>query len=169
MPDDDLRSQLVDLIDGAADPVTFDEIRVHAPPRRRARGRATGVVAVAAVLVVALGAAVAIARDRHTTLTGVPQPVATTPTVAPTAVDVAQLPKLPASAIETFHLPRNLQVSHAVAAFGSLWLVGYQDCGPGYCPPPPRLYRLDRGVGTLEGIPGVAADGLGVVYGDGSL
>ena len=108
MPDDDLRSQLVDLIDGAADPVTFDEIRVHAPPRRRARGRVTGVVAVAAVIAIALGVAAAITRERHTAVK--PTPATVAPTVTPTGVDVAQLPKLPASAIETFHLPTNLEV-----------------------------------------------------------
>ena len=57
MTDDDLRSQLVDLIDTAAEPVTFDEVRACGRPRTRrvaARGRRTRVIAVAAVILLAV-------------------------------------------------------------------------------------------------------------------
>jgi hypothetical protein len=167
MPDDDLRSQLVDLIDGAAAPVTFDEVRARPAPNRRARGRVTAAIAVAALILATLGAAIAITRDRHTPTTVVTQPLpTTTPTTQPTAVDVGQLPKLPASAIGTFHLPPDLQVSDAVAAFGSLWLTGYRSSCAAACP---SLFRLDVGVDTVEGIPGPTLEGLGLASGDGSL
>jgi hypothetical protein len=82
---------------------------------------------------------------------------------------VSQLPKLPPSAVETFHLPPDLEVSHAVPALGSLWLTGYRTSCAEQLTGCPSLYRLDRAVDTVEGIPGSALDGLDVAYGDGSL
>jgi hypothetical protein len=168
---DDLGAQLVDLIDAAAEPVTFDEVHAREIAPRRGRSRVAAAVAIAAVIFVPIAAAVVITRDRHTTAVNTPAPVAsapTSPSVPPSGDPVDALPKLPDSAIKEFRIPSSLDVDNAFVADESLWLTGV-DCHVPTCPGRPTLYRLDRSSGTFAGVSYAEVGGIAVAYADGSL
>jgi hypothetical protein len=146
VPDDDLGAQLVDLIDGAAEPVTFDEVRARDARHSRARGRLTAAVAVAAVIAVAIGVAVA-TRDGTS-----PAP---TPVTTPTSTSTPE----PRS-VTSFDFPSSFSVVQSVPAQGSLWLAG--SWGLACTDVCPGLSRWDPSARDLTEVTGVPDGAIGV-------
>ena len=97
-----------------------------------------------------------------------PSTSATTTTTARAGGDpVAALPKFPPSAVRTYRLGDEFEVSQAVPIGGDLWLAGYRANDPGKST---SLYRLDPASGKVTGDrSGRKLAGLGVAYGDGAL
>jgi hypothetical protein len=182
--DERLRDATDALGDGPRVAPSFDALRRG----HRARRRRSALTAAVAIVVVCGAVAFAV-RGTHTRSTN---PVApTTGRVAPTSTSVAStststptrppagvqpladMPRLPTSAVHTVHLTyltHGIQAGPAVFAEGSLWFVGSQDGCTGYiCP---WLFRADPNTGEATPIEAhvIPMQGSGpVAVGDGAV